>query len=135
MLEIDSNFKRYPRREKTDISDEAKAERHIWSVNHENDPQDQWDNTWWTDECSVERGKGRKREWCWRHSGEAYLPQMQAKVPPKGVSIMIWVGMKRDGILVLRFPQYDPDSEKQGVTAKTYLEMVSDFLLEYYEPG
>ena len=37
-----------------------------------------WANAWFADECSIEIGAGRAREWTWRHGGEAWLSQHMA---------------------------------------------------------
>ena len=37
-----------------------------------------WANCWFVDECSIEIGVGRARQWTWRHGGEAWMPKHMA---------------------------------------------------------
>ena len=61
-----------------------------------------WANVWYTDECSVEIGKGGGREWVWRYSGEAWAPEFCAIGSKNHDLVMIWAAMRADGRIVYR---------------------------------
>ena len=132
LAKFGGHFKKYKMTYRPRLTRANKRVRFDWSLKHEHDPIKQWENTWWTDECSVELGSGWRQKWVWRHTGEQWVPDFIGQKPPKGVRVMIWVGLKADGTIVLRFLNGDPDSPGKGVTARVYFNMVSDFLLKYY---
>ena len=77
------------------------------------------------DECSVELGFVQEQPWVWRHSGEGWLPQMQAQMLSKGVKITCWAGVLGDEVTDLFFLEEDPDGPSgHGVTTRTYLAML-----------
>ncbi|OJJ88023.1 uncharacterized protein ASPGLDRAFT_43118 [Aspergillus glaucus CBS 516.65] len=57
----------------------------------------QWSKIIWSDECSVELGKGKKNQWVWRLNyfnekwggGKHIIPYTK----DKGISIMIWAAI------------------------------------------
>jgi len=133
----DLGIKKWPKRLKPFLEARDKAKRLPWALEHEGWTREQWDKVIWSDECSVELGSGRRREWVFRHFGEEWLPQMIGSRPRKGVRVMCWAAFKGDGPIrtVLYFPESDPASKHNGVTARTYLAMLREALPTIYEPG
>ena len=50
----------------------------------------------------MEIGKDAGREWVWRHSEEAWAPEMRAIGAKNHNSVMIWAAMRADGRTVYR---------------------------------
>ncbi|KAF2085307.1 hypothetical protein K490DRAFT_2853, partial [Saccharata proteae CBS 121410] len=45
----------------------------------------------WSDECSAERGKGRKREWCFRTPTQKWKKEMITPYKTgKDICVMVW---------------------------------------------
>ena len=53
----------------------------------------------------------------------------------KDISIMIWGAIYGDGHSDVMIMDRDPDSEKSGYTANSYLTVLRDQLPRIYEPG
>ena len=69
--EIDPNFRQYRRQWSQYLSPSNIRQRAKYARDYASWRSEDWANVWYTDECSVEIGKGGGREWVWRHSGEA----------------------------------------------------------------
>ena len=48
------------------LTDVRAAKRLAWAIEHKDWTVDQWKNVIWSDECSVERGSGRRVEYVFR---------------------------------------------------------------------
>ena len=97
-------------------------------------PSTFWANGWYTNECSIEIGAGRGRQWIWRHGGEAWLPQHMAFRALNKQTIMIWAGMRADGRIVWCFTS-DYYENETTMNSVVYARMLADFLPQMYEPG
>lgn len=74
--------------------------------------EEDWEKIIWTDESSVEIGKGSKVVWVWRKPGERYLERCPTPTFKSGrQSLMIWGCMThgRLGLLICI-----PKDEKKG---------------------
>lgn len=102
-----------------------------------------WDHLSWrkvifSDECSVERGTGRPRDWCWRRDDEKYHQDcITATSKGKDMCIMIWAAIYGEGDCRsnVTFMERDDDAPRQGYTANSYLLFVLDELETIFEPG
>ena len=134
MREIDPKFHQYRRQWSQFLSPENIRDRYRYAKEYEIWRCEDWANVWFTDECSIEIGKGRGREWVWRHSGEAWAPEYRAIGSKNHETLMIWAAMRADGQVVYRIVR---DFYKGGTTqtAEVYRRLLEDVIPEIYEPG
>ncbi len=48
------------------LTSKVAGKRYAWALAHEDWGFDEWARVIWSDECSVERGTSKRREWCFR---------------------------------------------------------------------
>ena len=89
---------------------------------------------WYTDECTVEIGKGECDLWRWMHSGEQYLPENCMKRSRNHETVMVWAAMRWDGTVVWCFVDEYYGGGRTN-TAEAYSRLLTDVLPEIYAPG
>lgn len=84
-----------------------------WYLERVNWPAEQWNRIIWTDECSLERGKGRPREWVFRKPKEQWQKdKITTYKTGKETRVMVWGafnGTRRSQIVRIR---NDPTSPR-----------------------
>lgn len=97
---------------------------------------EQWRKHCFSDECSVERGRGKRPLWCWRTSGQRLdTNKVDTYTKGKALSIMVWgaiIHSKRSDLVAC---QYDEDSQNGGVTARSYCATLEEGLLTFLDPS
>jgi hypothetical protein len=88
----------------------------------------------WSDECSVERGKGGEIVWVWGHSSDKWKPShVETYKKGKGMRVMVsaafWGDGQRSDLLIL---ERDFESKKQGYSANSYLTLLEDLVVPNY---
>ena len=116
LAEIDPNFRQYRRQWSQYLSPSNIREQSKYARDYASWKPEDWANVWYTDECSVEIGKGEGYEWVWRYSGEAWAPETRAIEFKNHDSVMIWATMRADGRIVYRIVR---DFYKGGTTQTT----------------
>jgi len=115
---------------------EVASKRYAWALEHEHWTYKDWVKVIWSDECSIERELGKRREWVFRTLDQKWKKDMiQSYKKGKNVSIMIWAcfwGMKRSNLYAL---ERDFKSKKQGYSARSYIHVLDDNLLGIYQLG
>jgi hypothetical protein len=111
--------------------------RRVWGTLHLEWEQEQWNCIIWSDECSVERGKGKKREWVFRTPTQKWdKPMIETFKAGKGVSIIVWAAFSgklgRSELFIL---ERDPDSKKGGYSANSYIALLNEIIPTIWEPG
>lgn len=102
----------------------AKA-RLIWCLKHRGTSAEEWGMIAWSDECSVERGRGKRDEWCFRTSTEKWQPRMvQTYGTNKNMKVMVWGAFWNIGRSNLYIMDRDFESAKHGYSAESYLEVL-----------
>ena len=100
----------------------------IWARQHRQWGEEDWKHIIWTDEASVEIGKGSERVWVWRRPGERHLDQCLIPTFKSGrQSLMVWgcIAYGRRGPLI-RIPK----DQKKGVD---YINLIlGGPLLDFY---
>jgi hypothetical protein len=94
----------------------------------------------WSDECSAERGRGKKQEWCWRTSEQKWNPEMITTYKSgKDIKVMVWgcfwgteEGTERSELYIL---DRDFESKKHGYLAVSYLEVLEDQIPKCFQLG
>ncbi|EKG09167.1 transposase-like protein [Macrophomina phaseolina MS6] len=85
-------------------------------------------NIIWSDECSAERGAGKKREWCFRTPGQKWeRPMIQTYAKGKDVSVMVWAAFSgKRGRSKLHVMVRDLEAKKGGggYSTNSYLEVL-----------
>ena len=118
------------------ITPEVAAKRLQWAKKHQNWSWEEWSKIIWSDECSLERGKGGRRIWVFRSPYEKYNQEMICPYKKgKDISVMIWGAIHGDGRSDVVIMDRDPDSEKSGYTANSYLTVLNDQLPQTWQPG
>lgn len=134
MTEIAPDFHQYISKWRPHLTEATMLKRLLYSQEMHTFGWRLWRRTWFTDECSIALDDGRQREWVWRHSGEAILPQFISERSPNHDTVMIWAAMRRDGTIIWCFVDdyYDND---RTFTSAGYRRMLRDLLPQFYEAG
>ena len=118
------------------LTPQVAALRLKWAKEHVEWTFEQWEKIIWSDECSVERGTGKRREWCFRMPDQKWDKDMiQGYRKGHDISLMVWAcfwGIERSDLYAM---WRDPDSLKKGYSANSYLRVLEDNLLGIWEPG
>ena len=130
------------------LTEDHARQRRIWAEKYDGKPVAFWRRLRWSDECSIERGKGGAIEWVYRQRGKlpltldpyftAYLLiiykgqalelwAIQTKAP-KGRTQMFWAcfgfGCRTDLVVM----EGDQNAKRGGVTARVYLQTLEEYL-------
>ena len=80
----------------------------------------------WSDECSVERGRGKNAEWCFRTPAQKWDRNMiQTYNCKKNMKVMVWGAFWDNGRSNLYIIDRDFESKKHGYSAESYLEVLN----------
>lgn len=98
-----------------------------------------WRTVIFSDECSVERGAGRRRVWTWGRAQDRYKPEFinlnSQGSSGKSLRIMIWGAIWYGGRSNVVICQGDSESKRQGFSANSYINILEDQLPLIYKPG
>ena len=91
-----------------------------------------------SDKCSVQKGSGQNKEWCFRYPDKKWKPKIITEVstsrpPAQMVWGAIWLdkrGRPRRSPLVIM--ERDPDAPRNGYTARSYIAALEEGLLPHY---
>jgi len=113
------------------------AERLLWCRVQKHWTLKEWIQYIWSDECSVERGKGKEIEWVWGVPKDKWKPEMVTTYKAnKDIRVMVWAAFwgngKRCPLFIL---ERDWEAKKHGYSANSYLEVLEHRLSEFYQDG
>jgi len=115
--------------------DQAKA-RLKWAEERKDWTFDDFKKVIFTDECSLERGSGKRPVWIWCYKHQRLSPGfVQTYDKGKNLSIMIWAGVWLGDRSNIAFLQYDNAAPKKGYSARSYEWILEDQIPQIYEPG
>jgi hypothetical protein len=119
------------------LNPEVVAKRLKWAKEHEHWTAAEWKRFLWSDECSVERGSGVRRQWVFRIPAQKWDKEMiQPYNKGKNKTVMVWACFNGDGRKSdLVFMPGDPDAPRGGVSAAVYVEIIEEQLPFLWEPG
>ena len=101
------------------------AKRLAWCLKHRYRRDEEWGMVCWSDECSVERGRGKRDEWCFRTPAQKWDRDMvQTYGTNKNMKIMVWACFWDLGKSELYIMDRDFESKKHGYSAESYLEVL-----------
>jgi len=104
----------------------CKARAH-WTV-------EDWKKYMWSDECSIERGRGKQQEWVFRTPIQKWAPEMvQTYGTGKDIKTMVWGCFWGDGRSSLHILDRDFESKKHGYSANSYIEVLDAGLAQHYQ--
>ena len=93
----------------------------------------------WSDECSVERGRGKQTEWVFRTANQKWDKEMvQTYDCHKNMKVMVWGCFWDIGRTGLYIMDRDFESKKHGYSANSYLEVLDAEVAPAYanlDPG
>ena len=88
----------------------------------------------WSDECSVEQGKGGEIVWVWGHSKDKWKPEMvETYKNGKCMSIMVSAAFQGDRERLIL--ERDFDSKKNRYSANSYLTLLEELVVPNYTDG
>ena len=112
------------------LTPEVAKKRLDWCVLCSKWTFEQWSKIICSDECSVEKGSRKQRQWMSRFPREKWNKKMIQPVPKgKGDSVMVWAAFWGEGKSNLYKLARDFESKKIGYSANSYLEILDDNLL------
>ena len=98
--------------------------------------KEDWYKIIWSEECSVERGSGKRRDWVFRTPDQRWHKDtIQPYKEGKGFSIMVWAAFwskERSDLYAL---DREFEAKKHGYSAKSHIQVLDDNLLGIYQPG
>jgi len=132
-----NNITNWRAKKRPALTEEHAALRLAWAKEHKDWTEDQWSYMLWSDECSVERGKGKQQLWVFRTPDQKWDKSMiQPYNKGKDISIMIWSAFSgRWGRLNAYILERDFESKKNGYSANSYIACLQDNLPGVSEPG
>ncbi len=81
----------------------------------------------WSDECSVERGRGKEQEWVFRTPAQKWNKDyVQTYRLSRDISIMVWGCFWDIGRSDLYILDRDFESKKHGYSANSYIAVLND---------
>ena len=101
------------------------AQRLAWALKFKGRNAEEWGMIMWSDECSVEKGTGQRREWSFRTPSQKWHPEMvQTYSAGKTMKIMVWGCFWDTGRSNLYIMDRDFESKKHGYSANSYIEVL-----------
>jgi hypothetical protein len=95
---------------------------------------EEWGMYMWSDECSVERGKGKRDEWVFCTCNQKWDRNMvQTYDCKKNMKVMVWGCFWDDGRTNLYIMDRDFESQKHGYSANSYLEVLDAEVGPWYQ--
>jgi hypothetical protein len=113
-------------KKRPELTEVHAASRLAWCLAHRGWTAEEWELVCWSDECSVERGWGKRTEWVFRTSAQKWNQDMvQTYGTGKNMKIMVWGAFwdtEQSGCYIM---DRDFESAKHGYSAKSYLEVLN----------
>jgi hypothetical protein len=124
---------RWRAKKRPELTEKHAAERLLWCRIRAHWTTEQWGKYMWSDECSVERGRGKLVEWVFGPKADKYKPEMVTTYRAgKDIRVMVWAAFWAGGRTDLHIMERDFESKKHGYSAWSYLEVLEAQLLEHY---
>jgi hypothetical protein len=116
------------------LTEKAAAARYAWCKERRLWTAEEWGLFMWSDECSVERGRGKDQEWCFRTPAQKWHPEMVTTYNcGKDIKVMVWGCFWDTGRTRIYLMDRDFESKKHGYSANSYLEVLDNTVAPAYE--
>ena len=121
-------------KKRPELTAKVAALRLAWCLARKDWTVEQWKKIMWSDECSAERGKGKKRSWIWGTPHDKWKPEfVETYKKGKDLRVMVWAMFwgngERSELYVL---DRDFESKKEGYSANSYIKVLDAMLLRHY---
>jgi hypothetical protein len=115
-------------KKRPELTPEIALLRYDWTRARAHWDVDRWRKYMWSDECSAERGKGKKQVWVFGIPSEKWQPQnVETYKKGKQLRVMVWAAFwghsKRIPLYVI---DRDFEAKKQGYNAASYIEVLEE---------
>jgi len=136
-LATENGLTHWRAKKRPELSEAVAANRLLWCKCRAHWKVKKWREYMWSDECSVEQGKGGEIVWVWGHSKDKWKPEMvETYKKGKGMSIIVsaafWGYGERSDLLIL---ERDFDSKKNRYSANSYLALLEELVVPNYTDG
>ena len=119
-----------------ELTEEVAAKRLAWCLVRKDWTVDEWIKYMWSDECSAERGAGKRGTWVFRTPPQKWNKEMiDTYKKSKDISVMVWGCFWGSGRSELYVLERDFESKKHGYSANSYLEVLEHQLPTCWVPG
>ena len=94
-----------------------------------------WSTTLFSDECSIEEGVGRKREWAFGYPDERWTKErLTTCTKSKGATVMVWAcvgkSIERSELIVM---ERSAESPRGGYSSRSYTDTLEEGLVPLYD--
>jgi len=121
------------------LTEEHAAKRLAWCLARRHWSVEEWGMVCWSDECSCERGRGKRSEWVFRTPAQKWHREMvQTYGTNKNMKVMVWAAFWDNGRSKLYIMDRDFESKKHVYSANSYLEVLDAEVAPIFsqlEPG
>jgi transposase len=105
------------------ITERTARLRYRWAKVHLNWPIEKWGKIMFSDECSVERGSGKRRSWVWRRASQRFdKDKVQPSNKSKDLRCIVFAMICNRELSDLIVMRRDTSTYAQGYTAESYIE-------------
>ena len=137
MLLREMNQRKWRQRNRPKLTQAHADARLAWAISHQTYSIIDWHKVTWSDECTVERGRGVRPVWTLvRPCEQLYLKDVEPVLcSGKGVKKMLWAAFgsnRRTGLMPL---DGDPESARGGVSAWVIKAVYQAFLPDVMVEG
>ena len=123
-------------KKRPELSEEHAKLHYKWCQIQQHWDVDMWQKMMFSDECSVERGTGKKQIWVFGQSKDKWKPAMvETYTTGKNLRIMVWGMFWGAGRSSLYIMDRDFESKKYGYTANSYIEVLDTQVARHHAEG
>jgi DDE superfamily endonuclease/Transposase len=117
------------------LTEEHARNRLAW-VSERIDWSEEWHSIIFSDECSLERGSGKRGKWCWRTPQQKWSRDfVDPQKTGKDISVMIWGAIWLGGRSEIIFMERDDEAPRGGYSANSYLAVLNEEIPRIWSPG
>lgn len=121
--------KKWLQKSRPAIKPEHAAQRLAWANSYAHFTEEDWARVVWTDECTVERGKGMERIYTYNRPSEQIRKRdVRQERVNKGIKQMFWAGISHNRRTELIPLEGDPASARQGVSSRVINDLYRNIL-------
>jgi hypothetical protein len=133
----DQNRRKWQQRKRIRLTAVHARKRLDWAITYRDYSPADWERVKWTDECTVERGHGKRPTWTFTPPKEQLrLHDIQKTHTGKAVKQMFWAGFSGNGERTQLIPLFGAEeSARGGVNGRIIYENYQAHLPNFVHPG